>query len=101
MKAVCTQKHLPYTFKQIGGNFNHYSSYGGIEVNNFSGFAINQEGSKERKYCAMLFYLGESLEFYIHFVVTWNTEPHLSVRDSRLFDAYKLNLMFTCTGSEK
>ena len=85
VRAVCSQRHLPYTFKQIGGNFNRYSSYGAIEVNSFSGFAVNQEASKERKYCAMLFYLGESPEFYIHFVVTWNTEPHLSVSYLHLF----------------
>ena len=81
VRAVCSQKHLPYKFKQLGGgSFNRYSSYGAIELNSFSGVAINQKGSEEREYCAKLFYKTMmSHEFVIHFVVTWNTETHLSV----------------------
>ena len=92
VRAVCSQRHLPYTFERLGGNFNHYSSYGVIELNCFSGVAVNQEGSKEREYCAMLFYQPMiGLEFMIHFVVTWDTKTHLSVSHLPLhFEQYSL-----------
>ena len=92
VRAVCTQPHIPYTFKRLdGGKFSHFSSFGAIELSSFSGLAINQEGSEEREYCAMLCYLGQdftlSYEFDIHFVVTWNTKAHLAV---------SVSLCYTC-----
>ena len=60
-------------------------SYGVVELHSFSGVGVVQEDSREaeKEYCAMLFYLGKtvsSYEFQIHFVVTWDTQAHLSVR---------------------
>ena len=73
VRAVCSQKQLPYTFKELGGDFTRHSSYGVVEVNGFSAVAITQEGSKpEREYCSQLFYLGHPSSCHIHFVVTWN-----------------------------
>ena len=81
VRAVCSQKQLPYTFKELrGGDFNRHSSYGVIQVNGFSGLAVTQEGSEDREYCSQLFYLGQPNSCQIHFVVTWNTEAHLTVR---------------------
>ena len=77
VRAVCSQKHLPYAFDKLGGTFNN--SCGAIELNSFSGVAITQEGSEEREYCAMLFYLIARYELFIHFIVTWNTKTHLTV----------------------
>ena len=82
VRAVCSQKHLPYTFKQLGGDFTSHSSYGVIELNSFSGVAVTQEGSEDREYCSRLFYMYSSQEVQdceIHFVVTWNVEAHLTV----------------------
>ena len=80
VKALCSQKQLPYTFKQLpGGNFTSHSSYGVIELNSFSGVGITQEGSEDREYCSQLFYLGQPSLCKIHFVVTWNIEAHLTV----------------------
>ena len=80
VRAVCSQKQLPYTFKQLpGGNFTSHSSYGVIELNSFSGVGIMQEGSEDREYCSQLFYLGQPSLCKIHFVVTWNIEAHLTV----------------------
>ena len=80
VKAVCSQKQLPYTFKQLpGSNFTSNSSYGVIELNSFSGVGITQEGSEDREYCSQLFYLGQPSLCKIHFVVTWNIEAHLTV----------------------
>ena len=82
VRAVCCQKQLPYTFKQLpGGIFTSHSSYGITELNSFSGVGITQEGSEDREYCSQLFYLaiGQPNSCEIHFVVTWNVEAHLTV----------------------
>ena len=78
VRAICSQKQLPYTFKQLpGGTFTSHSSYGVIELNNFSGVGVDQKGVAEREYRSKLFYLNQHSE--IHFVVTCNTEAHLTV----------------------
>ena len=78
VRAVCSQKQLPYAFKSLlGGNFTSHSSYGVIELNSFSGVGVTQEGSEDMEYRSRLFYLNQENE--IHFVVTWNTEAHLTV----------------------
>ena len=81
VQAVCSQKQLPYTFKQLaGGNFTSHSSYGVIELNNFSGVGVTQEGSAERLYYSKLFYLSNYLGGHrIDFTITWNTEAHINV----------------------
>jgi hypothetical protein len=89
IRAVCCQKQLPYTFKQLpGGIFTSHSSNGVIEMNRFSGIGIIQEGG-DREYCSQIFYLGQPNSCQIHFVVTWNLEPHLTVS---LVDITKLRL---------
>ena len=83
VRAVCSQKQLPYTFRQLpGGNFTSHSSYGVIELNGFSGVGVTQEGSEDREYCSQLFYLGQPNLCKIHYVVTWNIDAHLTVRSS-------------------
>ena len=79
LRAVCSQKQLPYTFKDLGGDFTRHRSYGVVEVSGFSGLVITQEGSEEREYCSHLFYLGRPNSCHIHFVLTWNLEAHLTV----------------------
>ena len=81
VRAVCSQKQLPYTFKQLaGGSFTSHSSYGVIELNSFSGVGVTQEGSEDREYRSRLFYLNQDAICHeIHFVVTWNTQAHLTV----------------------
>ena len=80
IRAVCSQKQLPYTFKQLpGGTFTSHSSYGVIELNSFSGVGVTQEGSEDREYCSQLFYLRHPNPCKIHFVVSWNDEAHLTV----------------------
>ena len=57
VRSHCTQKNLPYTFQKLGGHYTQHSSYGCIEVASFSGYAVTQDGSEEREYCACLYYL--------------------------------------------
>ena len=83
IRAVCSQKQLPYTFKQLpGGNFTSRSSYGVIELSSFSGVGVTQEGSEDREYCSRLFYMPLTRKVpnqEIHFVISWNLEAHLTV----------------------
>ena len=82
VKAVCTQKPLPYTFKHVkGGSFSSHSSFGVLELNSFSGTSITQKQSKEHKYLVHILYKEEKLRvcFNLYFVVTWNTITHKTV----------------------
>ena len=77
-RAVCTQKDLPYKFTnpQNRGEFDKNSSYGVLKVSSFSGITIVKRGPvKDKQYSARLFYMNPE----IHFVVTCNTRPHITV----------------------
>ena len=104
VKATCSQKNISYTFrkskKEGHGIFNEHTSYGVLELHNSSGIGVVQKDSMEigREYCAMLFYVRKPIlghEFQIHFVVTWNTIAHLSVRSSNLAQIVWLLLLFS------
>ena len=78
VRAVCSQKQLPYTFKELPrGKFTGHSSYGVIELNGFSGVGVTQQGVEEREYYSRLVYLVQKSE--VHFIVTWNVDAHLTV----------------------
>ena len=84
VRALCSQAQLPYTFKELGGDFNRHSSYGVIQVNGFSGLAVTQEGSSDRRYLANI--LSKEVKgrhvpivLDIFFVVIWNTSAHRTV----------------------
>ena len=80
VRAFCSPKQLPYSFKPLGGDFTRHSSYGVIKLNSFSGLAITQKGSDERQYCSKLFYLSDYFSSHrIDLVITWDTETHLNV----------------------
>ena len=80
VRAVCSQKQLPYTFTKIGGEFTSHSSYGVIEVNGFSGLAVNLDGTPEREYYSKLFYRSDYCRGHcIDLIITWNTEAHINV----------------------
>ena len=94
VRASCSQKDLPYIFRKLReGVFNQHTSYGVVELHSFSGVSVVQEDSAEieREYCAMLFYIGKTIfshDFQIDFVVTWDTEAHLSVSQSVVYKLY-------------
>ena len=84
VRAVCSQKQLPYTFKELrGGDFNRHSSYGVIQVNSFSGLAVSQKGSNDRRYLANVLSKTKGhhipVVLDIFFVVIWNTSAHRTV----------------------
>ena len=84
VRALCSQESLPYTFKQLErrGSFADQTSYGSLELSQFSGLAVTGE-DVEREYTASLYYLGSELHSReIHFVVSWNDEIHRTVSDN-------------------
>ena len=81
VKAVCTQKVLPYSFKFVyGGTFSKHSSYGVIELDSFSGVGVVQDRAEERRYWSSVFYMGPPNNRDIHFAVTWHSDAHITVR---------------------
>ena len=83
VRAVCSQKELPYTFRLLGGDFNGHSSYGAIELDSFSGIGAVKQGPANRRYCANLVYKEKVMARYyieIYFIVLWDTKAHNNVR---------------------
>ena len=57
VSAMCSQKDLPYRFKQLdGGVFTMHSFYGSIQLSHFSGKAIAGRKTTPRLYCARLYH---------------------------------------------
>ena len=78
----CSQTDLPCEFKDVeGGSFSRDIAYGCVELDRFSGVGIVSEKPVSAPvYCAHLYYLKEETnKINIHFVITWNAEPHITV----------------------
>ena len=102
--AKCTQKELPYTFKEReGGVFSCHSSYGALSLTSFSGLGIvrrifrrssriqpatteaaNQSEEEEEpvveQYCAQLFISKSVSEWKVDFVITKDLDTCSTVR---------------------
>ena len=62
------------------GIFPSHSTYGFIQLDQFCGYGVVQEGSENREYRANLYYLPQGInQFQIDFTVLWNTDTHHSV----------------------
>ena len=84
VRALCSQKPLPYKFKPLeGGRFDADIFYGAIKVTRFSGLGITEERSlSKRLYFNQLFYCDNEVHQHtrdIHIICTWNTEAHINV----------------------
>ena len=67
-------------FEKLRGDFTE-NGIGTIKVNGFSLYGAGDEGSDEKEYYATVAheYNQRSAYMYIHFAVTWNTQPFLTV----------------------
>ena len=104
VRAFCSQKHLPYNFKPLGGRFNAHTSYGVVEVTSFSGFGVVEEENpvSERLYYSQLFYRSYHSHQHvheIHIIFTWNTEAHTNVSyfHSTFCCFIRVNLLILCS----
>ena len=82
VRAVCTQESLPYTFKKLEGcgSYSKLSSYGCLEVNQFSGFGVAGDEDVEKCYIASLWYSSKDpRSIDVHFTITWDEETHITV----------------------
>ena len=72
--AKCSQKGLPYKFKDLKkGIFSQHSSYGSIQVKQFSLFGILSPFRSPKKYFAQLYYLVDGINrWQLHFVISCN-----------------------------
>ena len=96
VRAHCSQESLPYTFKHLEGcgSFTEHSSYGSLELSQFSGLAVTGE-NVERVYTASLYYLGSELySREIHFVVNWDNDIHNTVSDTIIIQQFIVSLQF-------
>ena len=92
VRAVCTQKDLPYSFKALhGSTFSKHSFYSAIALNQLSGVAVVQENSDERRYWSSVFYKGPPTNTSIYFTVTWDDPAHIEVSLAALYDKFHQN----------
>ena len=78
--AKCSQKELPYTFKEKEGVFNSYTPYGTIKVKQFSLFGVTASKDQELRYSGYMLYKpfqNHTTDF--HFVVVPDHDLHLRV----------------------
>ncbi|XP_064386403.1 uncharacterized protein LOC135334925 isoform X3 [Halichondria panicea] len=79
MRAHCSQKSLPYTFKQLEerGSFTEYSLYGCLGVNHFSSLAIAAKDDADLQYIASLHYLkADPRTVEIYFTINMDDGTH-------------------------
>ena len=78
--AKCSQKELPYTFKEKEGLFNPYTQYGTIKVKRFSIFAGKSPKNQAVQCTGLLLYKQIAVnKVNFHLVVVLNLELHLKV----------------------
>ena len=73
VSTKCSQKELPYIFRQLdGGRFLADSSYGSIQLSHFSGFGITGRKRTPRAYCAQIYYTmkEEASDWRVNFIIT-------------------------------
>ena len=73
ISTKCSQKTLPYTFKQLdGGRFSTDSSYGSIQLSHFSGITVTGRKRTPRSYCAQIYYTikKEASDWTVYFIIT-------------------------------
>ena len=70
VSVKCSQRDLPYRFTQVnGGVFTLHSSYGSIQLNHFSGYAVTGRGSTPQSYCAHFYRTMEEINDWRYYFV--------------------------------
>ena len=79
--AKCSQPELPYKFKALDkGAFSAHSSYGSIQVSQFSLFGLISIFWSPRRYYSTLHYVRKGIKsWHVDIAVTWNHPAHLQV----------------------
>ena len=72
ISTKCSQKELPYIFKQLdGGRFPADSSFGTIQLMHFSGVGVTGRKRTPRAYCAQIYYTikEEASDWRVYFII--------------------------------
>ena len=86
ISANCSQKKLPYIFKQLdGGMFPADNSYGSIQLHHFSGVGIIGRKKTPRAYCAQIYYTikEEASDWRVYFIITKDLDAIKTVCDTQ------------------
>ena len=81
VSAKCSQRDLPYSFRQVdGGVFTPHSSYGSIDLNHFSGIAVTGRIRTPRSYCAHLYHtMKQVYDWRFYLVITQDLNAQITV----------------------
>ena len=92
VSAKCSQKDLPYRFRQVeGGIFTTHSSYGSIQLSHFSGFGVTGRKRTPRSYCAHLYHtMKQMYEWRFYFVITQDLEAKNMVHCLHFYYSFHL-----------
>ena len=99
VSTKCSQKDLPYIFKQLdGGRFPADSFYGSIQLTHFSGIGVTGRKRTPRSYCAQIYYTikEEASDWRVYFIITKDLDALKTV--CGLHCVYQL-AMFQCNVS--
>ena len=99
VSTKCSQKDLPYIFKQLdGGRFPVDSFYGSIQLTHFSGIGVTGRKRTPRSYCAQIYYTikEEASDWRVYFIITKDLDALKTV--CGLHCVYQL-AMFQCNVS--
>ena len=97
VSAKCSQKDLPYRFKQLdGGTFTIDSAYGSIQLTHFSGIGITGRRRTPRSYCAHLYHAMRQIDDWRFYLAI--TEDHPTPNTVQFLECLFCNLRsLACT----
>ena len=89
VSANCSQKDLPYRFKQVGGGvFTKHSTYGSIKLKHFSGVGVTRSKDTSRSYCAHLYHTMKQMHWRFYFVIMQDLDAKNTVHFCWCFPSY-------------
>ena len=94
VSAKCSQKDLPYIFRQVdGGVFTQYSSYGSIQLSHFSGMAVTGRKNTSRSYCAHLYStMKQVYDWRYYLVIMQDTDAQITVSVCIILNLYYITV---------
>ena len=87
VSTKCSQKTLPYIFRQLDeGRFPADSSYGSIQLTHFSGFGVTGRKRTPRSYCAQIYYTikEEASDWRVYFIIIKDLDTIKTIRCVRI-----------------
>ena len=79
VSAKCSQRDLPYRFKQLdGGTFTTDTAFGSIQLTHFSGIGITGRRRTPRSYCAHLYHAMRQIDDWRFYLAITQDHPTLN-----------------------